>query len=143
MAQCGHPVAMRRLVLDHHHEGLAILTFFGEPLDRKIRYHIRAIAVDAPPAVGEPVAAVLRAGAFHPVLSIVSGAAMVLVTWMGAVEVMEGRISLGDFVAFGSLMTTVDPHVYGICDASIVRPVKSSARDFVLPARGIRLSRNA
>ena len=44
---------MRRLVLHHHHEGLAVLTFFGEPLDRKIRYHIRAIAVDAPPAVGE------------------------------------------------------------------------------------------
>lgn len=48
---------------------------------------------------------VLRAGAFHPVLSIISGAAMVLVTWMGAVEVMEGRISLGDFVAFGFYLT--------------------------------------
>ncbi len=51
------------------------------------------------------MALVLRAGAFHPVLSIVSGAAMVLVTWMGAVEVMEGRISLGDFVAFGFYLT--------------------------------------
>ncbi len=48
---------------------------------------------------------VLRAGAFHPVLSIVSGAAMVLVTWLGAVEVMEGRMTLGDFVAFGFYLT--------------------------------------
>ncbi|NNF12691.1 MAG: ABC transporter ATP-binding protein [Gemmatimonadetes bacterium] len=48
---------------------------------------------------------VLRAGAFHPVLSIVSGTAMVLVTWLGAVEVMENRMSLGDFVAFGFYLT--------------------------------------
>lgn len=44
---------------------------------------------------------VLRAGAFHPVLSVISGTAMVLVTWLGALEVMAGRITLGDFVAFG------------------------------------------
>lgn len=48
---------------------------------------------------------VLRAGAFHPVLSIVSGAAMVMVTWLGAVEVMENRMTLGDFVAFGFYLT--------------------------------------
>lgn len=48
---------------------------------------------------------VLRAGAFHPVLSVISGTAMVLVTWLGAVEVMEGRITLGDFVAFGFYLT--------------------------------------
>ncbi len=48
---------------------------------------------------------VLRAGAFHPVLSIVSGTAMVLVTGLGALEVMAGRITLGDFVAFGFYLT--------------------------------------
>ncbi|MDX1492480.1 MAG: ABC transporter ATP-binding protein [Longimicrobiales bacterium] len=48
---------------------------------------------------------VLRAGAFHPVLSVISGTAMVLVTWLGALEVMEGRITLGDFVAFGFYLT--------------------------------------
>jgi len=51
------------------------------------------------------MALVLRAGAFRPVLSVLSGTAMVLVTWLGAVEVMEGRITLGDFVAFGFYLT--------------------------------------
>ncbi|MDX1647137.1 MAG: ABC transporter ATP-binding protein, partial [Longimicrobiales bacterium] len=48
---------------------------------------------------------VLRAGAFHPVLSVISGTAMVLVTGLGALEVMAGRITLGDFVAFGFYLT--------------------------------------
>jgi len=44
---------------------------------------------------------VLKAGAFHPVLMLVSGVAMVLVTWLGALEVIAGRMTNGDFVAFG------------------------------------------
>jgi len=48
---------------------------------------------------------VLKAGAFHPLLHLVSGGAMVLVTWLGAVEVIAGRITLGDFVAFGFYLT--------------------------------------
>ena len=44
---------------------------------------------------------VLKAGAFHPLLRLISGTAMVLVTWLGGLEVLAGRISLGDFVAFG------------------------------------------
>jgi ATP-binding cassette subfamily B protein len=48
---------------------------------------------------------VRTAGAFHPVLSLVSGGAMVLVTWLGALEVMAGRMTLGDFVAFGFYLT--------------------------------------
>jgi len=43
----------------------------------------------------------LTAGAFHPLLSFISGIAMVLVTWLGGLEVIAGRITLGDFVAFG------------------------------------------
>jgi ATP-binding cassette subfamily B protein len=39
-------------------------------------------------------------GGFHPLLSLVSGVAMVLVTGLGGLEVMAGRITLGDFVAF-------------------------------------------
>ncbi|HSH74475.1 MAG TPA: ABC transporter ATP-binding protein, partial [Longimicrobiales bacterium] len=39
-------------------------------------------------------------GAFHPLLSLLSGTAMVLVTWLGGLEVVAGRITLGDFVAF-------------------------------------------
>lgn len=48
---------------------------------------------------------VLRAGAFHPVLMTISGTAMVLVTGLGALEVMAGRITIGDFVAFGFYLT--------------------------------------
>lgn len=44
---------------------------------------------------------VLTAGAFHPLLTLISGTAMVLVTWLGGAEVIAGRITLGDFVAFG------------------------------------------
>lgn len=43
----------------------------------------------------------VSAGAFHPILGLISGVAMVLVLWLGGLEVIGGRISVGDFVAFG------------------------------------------
>ncbi len=43
----------------------------------------------------------LTAGAFHPVLVTLAGFAMVFVTWIGALEVIAGTISIGDYVAFG------------------------------------------
>ena len=43
----------------------------------------------------------LSAGAFHPILGLIAGFAMVLVLWLGGGEVIEGRITVGDFVAFG------------------------------------------
>lgn len=48
---------------------------------------------------------VMTAGAFHPVLMLIAGVAMVLVTGLGAIEVMNGAISIGDFVAFGFYLT--------------------------------------
>jgi ATP-binding cassette, subfamily B, multidrug efflux pump len=44
---------------------------------------------------------VRTAGAFHPILMLISGFALVLVTWLGGLEVIAGRITVGDFVAFG------------------------------------------
>jgi ATP-binding cassette subfamily B multidrug efflux pump len=41
------------------------------------------------------------AGLFHPILALFSGSAMVIVLWLGGLEVVAGRITLGDFVAFG------------------------------------------
>jgi ATP-binding cassette, subfamily B, multidrug efflux pump len=41
------------------------------------------------------------AGMFHPILGLVSGSAMVVVLWLGGLEVVAGNISIGDFVAFG------------------------------------------
>lgn len=43
---------------------------------------------------------VTAAGLFHPLLSVLTGAAMVTVLWLGGLEVMAGRITIGDFVAF-------------------------------------------
>ncbi|RMH18065.1 MAG: ABC transporter ATP-binding protein [Gemmatimonadetes bacterium] len=40
------------------------------------------------------------AGLFHPLLFLVAGSAMVVVLWAGGLEVVAGRISVGDFVAF-------------------------------------------
>ena len=47
----------------------------------------------------------LKAGAFHPALRLISGMALVLVAWLGGIEVIAGRITLGDFVAFGFYLT--------------------------------------
>ncbi|MCG6957063.1 MAG: ABC transporter ATP-binding protein/permease [Gemmatimonadetes bacterium] len=44
---------------------------------------------------------IYSAGAFYPMLGLIAGFAMVLVTWLGAREVVAGDISVGDFVAFG------------------------------------------
>ncbi len=44
---------------------------------------------------------VLSAGAFHPVLMLISGIALVLATWLGALEVIAGGMTTGDFVAYG------------------------------------------
>jgi ATP-binding cassette, subfamily B, multidrug efflux pump len=43
---------------------------------------------------------VKAAGLFHPLLGLFTGIAMVIVLWIGGQEVMAGRISVGDFVAF-------------------------------------------
>ena len=54
----------------------------------------------------------VSAGAFHPVLTLMSGAAMVIVLWMGGLEVLAARITVGDFVAFGFyLMLLVWPMI--------------------------------
>ena len=39
-------------------------------------------------------------GAFHPIMGLLTGAAMVVVLWYGGHQVMTGTITTGDFVAF-------------------------------------------
>ncbi len=39
-------------------------------------------------------------GLFHPILSLLTGVAMIVVLWIGGGEVMRGAMSVGDFVAF-------------------------------------------
>ncbi len=48
---------------------------------------------------------VMTAGAFHPLLMMISGLALVAVTGLGALEVMENTMSVGDFVAFTFYLT--------------------------------------
>jgi ATP-binding cassette subfamily B multidrug efflux pump len=51
------------------------------------------------------MALVRTSGAFHPLLGLLSGVAMVLVMGVGGLEVMAGAITLGDFVAFSMYLT--------------------------------------
>ncbi len=43
---------------------------------------------------------VKASGFFFPLLMLVAGLAMVIVLWYGGIQVMQGRITIGDFVAF-------------------------------------------
>jgi len=43
-------------------------------------------------------------GTFHPLIALVGGLGAVIVLWMGGTEVVRGRISLGDFVAFSGYL---------------------------------------
>lgn len=47
-------------------------------------------------------------GIYHPLLTLLTGAGMVIVLWMGGLLVMRGRISVGDFVAFGFYLTMMN-----------------------------------
>ncbi len=55
---------------------------------------------------------IYASGAFRPLMQAVAGVAMVVVMWVGGLEVMAGRMSVGDFVAFGFyLMLLVWPMI--------------------------------
>ena len=47
-------------------------------------------------------------GVYHPLLTLLTGAGMVIVLWVGGLLVMRGRISVGDFVAFGFYLTMMN-----------------------------------
>ena len=43
-------------------------------------------------------------GIFHPLIALVGGLGAVMVLWIGGAQVVKGRISLGDFVAFSGYL---------------------------------------
>ncbi|MBN1504322.1 MAG: ATP-binding cassette domain-containing protein, partial [Candidatus Eisenbacteria bacterium] len=43
-------------------------------------------------------------GTFHPLIALVGGIGAVIVLWLGGLQVIRGRISLGDFVAFSGYL---------------------------------------
>jgi len=51
------------------------------------------------------MALVLSTGAFRPLLMLLAAVAMVLVTWLGGAEVIAGRITVGELVAFTFYLT--------------------------------------
>jgi len=44
-------------------------------------------------------------GAFHPALTLFTGIAAVIVLWFGGLRVMDGTITIGDFVLFNLVLT--------------------------------------
>ncbi len=47
---------------------------------------------------------VKASGFFHPLLMLISGVAMVIMLWYGGIQVMQNRMTVGDFVAFNSYL---------------------------------------
>ncbi len=47
----------------------------------------------------------MASGYFHPLLMLMAGLAMVAVLWYGGLQVMQERITVGDFVAFSFYLT--------------------------------------
>ena len=43
-------------------------------------------------------------GVFHPLIALVGGIGSIIVLWLGGLQVIHGRISLGDFVAFSGYL---------------------------------------
>ena len=51
------------------------------------------------------MALVISTGAFRPLLMFLAAVSMIVVTWLGGLEVIAGRITVGDFVAFTFYLT--------------------------------------
>lgn len=47
-------------------------------------------------------------GIYRPLLTLLTGAGLVVVLWVGGAAAMDGRISVGDFVAFGFYLTMMN-----------------------------------
>ena len=93
---------------------------------------------------------VLTAGAFHPLLGLISGIALVLVTWLGGAEVIAGRITLGDFVAFGfylvlliwpmiALGWVVNLYQRGAASMGRINKIMRARPALAMPSRGASL----
>ena len=50
--------------------------------------------------VDKNMALVRIMGLFHPLIELLSGAALAIILWIGGIDVVRASISLGDFVAF-------------------------------------------
>jgi ATP-binding cassette subfamily B multidrug efflux pump len=94
---------------------------------------------------------VRKAGAFRPLLMLMSGTAMMLVTWLGGAEVIAGTITLGDFVAFGfylalliwpmiALGWVVNLYQRGAASMGRINRIMSARPALAIPTRGRSLA---
>ena len=75
--------------------GVRIVRAYGQERDQALRFsHLNATYRD------RNMHLVRAAGLFHPLLGLLSGVAMVAVLWLGGLEVIGGRMTVGDYVAF-------------------------------------------
>lgn len=75
--------------------GVRLVRAFGQEADQTERFHAMNQGY-----LDRNLHLVKAQGLFHPILSLLTGVAMVVVLWVGGGEVMSGMISVGDFVAF-------------------------------------------
>jgi ATP-binding cassette, subfamily B, multidrug efflux pump len=75
--------------------GVRLLRAYGQEADQADRF-----AAANRTYMDRNLHLVKASGLFHPAMGLLTGLAMVVVLWVGGQEVMAGRISVGDFVAF-------------------------------------------
>jgi len=75
--------------------GLRIVRAYVQEADQEDRFE----ALNAE-YMQRNVALVKASGFFHPLLMLLSGSGMAIVLWYGGLQVIGGRITVGDFVAF-------------------------------------------
>lgn len=75
--------------------GLRIVRAYGQEKDQERQFD--DLNVDY---MRRNLSLVKASGLFHPLLMLISGLAMIIVLWYGGLQVMAGRITIGDFVAF-------------------------------------------
>jgi ATP-binding cassette subfamily B multidrug efflux pump len=75
--------------------GLRIVRAYGQEEEQERQFD--ALNADY---MARNVALVKASGFFHPLLMLLSGFATVIVLWYGGLQVIAGRITVGDFVAF-------------------------------------------
>jgi ATP-binding cassette subfamily B protein len=75
--------------------GLRIVRAYGQEAEQE--EHFEALNSDY---MDRNMGLVKASAFFFPLLMLVAGTAMVVVLWYGGLQVMDGRITIGDFVAF-------------------------------------------
>ena len=80
--------------------GVRIVRAYGQEASQEVEF-----AGMAREYMDRNMGLVKASGLFHPSLGLISGVGLVVVLWVGGLEIIAGRITVGDFVAFISYLT--------------------------------------